>query len=71
MASVDARFVRIKVGSSHKPVAAGPVPARVATSPARAAAAENTKNAAVDRGAEVRFGLIENLSAFAPELFCP
>jgi len=51
------------------PAAAGLVPARAAINLARAAVAENTKNAVTDSRDEVRLGSIENLSAFDPELF--
>jgi len=51
------------------PAAAGLVPARAAINLARAAVAENTKNAVTDSNDEVWLGSIENLSAFDPELF--
>jgi len=51
------------------PAAAGLVPARAAINLARAAVAENTKNAVTDSRDEVWLGSIENLSAFDPELF--
>ena len=44
-------------------------PVRAAINLARAAVAENTKNAVADSRDEVWLGSIENLSAFDPELF--